>query len=215
MARPPAARPSASTRPPAAVLSSELKGRPSANRASRPRLELLGGPQVEPFAEFQEIGGVLGQTGDARKRMHHHPHALALLPEHQCLRLGLDDGLGSQQVLAQLGHLGAVRTGLPAPAHGAVGERSGDGGAQPWLWPAGRRCAPARKGESAAAIGNGNHQRRHDERRSATRSSATSRRGLLPVLSVLASARHISPSIGPTRNRLTRDQKREREDLSR
>jgi hypothetical protein len=47
------------------------------------------------------------------------------------------------------------------------------------------------------------------------RSSATSRRDLLPVLLVLESARHISPSIGPTRNRLTLDQKREREDLSR
>ena len=47
------------------------------------------------------------------------------------------------------------------------------------------------------------------------RSSATSRRDLLPVLSVLEFARHISPSIGPTRNRLTLDQKREREDLSR
>ena len=161
---PPAARPSASTWPPAAVLSSELNGRPSANSASRPRLSSWRGGQVEPFAELQEIGVVL-RAGRRRssQRMHHHAHALALLPEHQHLRLGLDDGLGSQQVLAQLGHLGAVRTGLPAPTHSAVGERSRDGGTSHGYGQQEGDANLLGKVESAAATGNGNHQRRHDE----------------------------------------------------
>jgi hypothetical protein len=49
--------------------------------------------------------------------MRHHAHALALLPEHQHLRLGLDDGFGGQQVLAQLSRL------LASPRSGPVRRR--------------------------------------------------------------------------------------------
>ena len=56
---------------------------------------------------------LLRQAGDAAQRVRHHAHALALLPEHQHLRLGLDDGLGGQQVLAQLGRLLGVA--VPGP----------------------------------------------------------------------------------------------------
>ncbi len=84
-----------------------------------PSLELLGGCGIEPGAELQKLGMLRGQAGDAGKRVHHDAHALALLPEHQHLRLGLDDGFGGQQVLAQLGDLVAGRRAAAAAAQHA------------------------------------------------------------------------------------------------
>ena len=96
-------------------------GRRLEERAERPPvgeqrveapLQLLRRGKIEPLAELQQLGVLLRQAGDAGQRVRHHAHALALLPEHQHLRLGLDDGLGGQQVLAQLGHfLGVVVLG--------------------------------------------------------------------------------------------------------
>ena len=56
--------------------------RPSVGKERvEPTLQLLSRGKVEPFAEFQQLRVVLRQAGNARQRMRHHAHALALLPE--------------------------------------------------------------------------------------------------------------------------------------
>jgi hypothetical protein len=99
-------------------------------------LERRRGRRIEPGAELEEVGVVRRQAGDAAQRMHHDAHALALLPQHQRLGLGLDDRLGGEQVLAQLGHL-VPRPERPAvaaerrhDAHGRGEQRAPRGGAE-------------------------------------------------------------------------------------
>ena len=165
MARPPAARPSASMWPPAAVLSSRLNGRPSANRASRPFFSSCAEAASSQRPNFRSSAS-LRQAGDAGQGVRHHAHAVALLPEHQHLRLGLDDGFGRQQVPAQLGHLlgGAGLASLrPRSAASAMAAASA---AAPAATLRSRRCAAAAGQRQRAAVGDGHHQRRdHDEAR--------------------------------------------------
>ena len=141
-------------------------------------LELLGRGQVEPLAELQQLGVLLRQAGDAAERVRHHAHALALLPEHQHLRLGLDDGLGRQQVLAQLGHLLGVAALRPrAAAHGAIGDRAGDGAGAQRHGNAGMQIAPAPKAESPPPSAMATTSAA-TTKKLASRRSATSRCGL-------------------------------------
>ena len=112
------------------------EGAPIGEQDVEALLEGGRGGRVEPGAEFQHVGVVHRQARDAGQRMHHHAHALALLPQHEHLRLGLDDGLGGQQVFAQLGHLVARPVGAAlAPqrgddGHGRGKQRPARGGAQ-------------------------------------------------------------------------------------
>ena len=99
-------------------------------------LEDRGGGGVEPGAELEDVGVRCRQAGDTGQCMHHHAHALALLPQHQHLRLGLDDGFGRQQALAQFRHL-VARPPRPAVAperghyaHGGRQQGTARGGAQ-------------------------------------------------------------------------------------
>ena len=108
MALPPAARPSASTCPPAGGLEELAERPPIRKQGVEPLLSSCADAAIEPRAEFQQVRIMARETGNAGQGMRHDAHALALLPEHQNLRLGLDDGLGGKQVLAQLGHLCAV-----------------------------------------------------------------------------------------------------------
>ena len=132
---------------------------------------------------------LLRQAGDAAQRVHHHAHALALLPEHQHLRLGLDDGLGGQQVLAQLGRLVVAAARGPAvAAHGAIGECRSHGGAAHGHGQEERRSHLLGK-VKRAAVGDAATTSAATMNTLASRRRATSLRGM-PKLP-LASARHI------------------------
>ena len=93
-----------------------------------PALQFLGGRGLEPLPNREQLLGLAGETGDARQRVRHDADGLALLPEHQHLRLGLDDRLGGQQALAQLGDLGVAVAGCGTGARGAVERKGGQRG---------------------------------------------------------------------------------------
>jgi hypothetical protein len=115
--RPPAGRPPVRLDMAARRGLQQRAERPSVGeQCVEPGLELLRRGQVEPRPEFQQLRMLLRQPGDPAQRMRHHAHALPLLPEHQHLRLGLDDGLGGQQVFAQLGRFLRIAVLRPVTA---------------------------------------------------------------------------------------------------
>ena len=60
---------------------------------------------LEPGAEAHEELRILGEARHGGQRMRGNAHVLALLPEDQDLRLGLDDGFGGREAAAQLDDL--------------------------------------------------------------------------------------------------------------
>ena len=128
---PPAGCPAIGLHIPARPGLEELAERPPVRKQGvEPPLELPRGRRIEPRTELEQVGIPHRQTGNAGQGMRHHAHALALLPEHQNLGLGLDDGLGRKQVLAEFRHLLARMVPVAAVAqHGRDGHRGREHGA--------------------------------------------------------------------------------------
>src|SRR5215471_6518181 len=131
--------------------------------------------------------------------MRHDAHAEPLLPEHQHLRFGLDDGLGGQQALAQLGDLLAhvaagPGAGVKAAVDGEQRERSGAGGQSDEQQ--GPRWA---RDWQAGPVENGDNEGCHSERADEPQLGHLPAQPAMIVLS--ACPPHRRPSIGPTRKR--------------
>ena len=106
---PPAVRPSASTWPPASVRTMMLKACPEVKSASSAVFRVAAEPGSSQLPEAQEAVGRVGQAGDALQGVGHDAQRLALLPEHQDLRLGADDRIGGGEAALQVGALGCGR----------------------------------------------------------------------------------------------------------
>src|SRR5215831_2141170 len=142
---------------------------------------------------------LLGQPRDGSKRVRHDAHAEPLLPEHQHLRFGLDDGLGGQQALAQFGDLLAraaagPRAGAQVPEGGEQGERGGACGQGEEQHGSRGVC-----GGQAGPVEDGDDGDRNSERADEPQPAHLATQPTMIALS--ACPPHRRPSIGPTAKR--------------
>ena len=178
-----------------------------------PPLELPRGRCIEPRSELQEVGMPHRQAGNAGQGVRHHAHALALLPEHQNLGLGLDDGFRRQQVLAELCHL-LARMALVAAAaqhgrhrHRGREHRAAGGNAQDQ-----NECRPPASQRRFRTEHHDNNQRQDDKQAGEQEQSHPRARPAKAAVSACQPHVCRTTPYRPTRNRLDARLPDERDD---
>mgnify|MGYP000659552084 CR=1 FL=1 len=96
----------------------DVEGVPGGEQRVERRLQRLRRVGLQPDAEAQEALGRVGQSWDALQGVGDDAQRLALLPEHQDLRLGADDRIGGHEAALEAGALGAGNLGFaPRASH--------------------------------------------------------------------------------------------------